>query len=43
MVLGCLFVLFGAVYTFALINRPLAGDLSVQRQRYHAHLKCAKV
>ena len=31
------------VYTFAQLNRPFWDDLPVQRQRYHAHFKCAKV
>jgi hypothetical protein len=31
------------LYTFAQLNRPFWDDLSVQRQRYHAHFKCAKV
>ena len=30
-------------YTFAQLNRPFWDDLPVQRQRYHAHIKCAKV
>jgi hypothetical protein len=31
------------IYTIAHLNRPILGDLSVEWQRYHAHLKCAKV